>query len=207
MALRLFQHDQGFFDLFTELAEHGVRAAHEVTGLLRASRSDASSALERLREAESEADATTHRIIRKTRESFVTPFDHSDMVGLATSLDRCVDELESLAFVINLYGFSEPFPGLVDVIDIIGRMAELTADVMPRLRSMRGVEDYWIEINRLENDADQRYRRMLTDLFDGRITDPVQVVKRKDLLERLELCADAFEAVAHQVELIASKES
>ena len=46
-------------------------------------------------------------------------------------------------------------------------MAELTAEAMPRLRSMKDLSEYWIEINRLENQADQLYRRLLAELFNG----------------------------------------
>jgi len=85
-------------------------------------------------------------------------------------------------------------------------MAELTAEAMPRLRSMRNLSEYWIEINRLENQADHIYRELLAELFnDG--TDAITVLKLKEVTDQLEAAADAFEAVANQVESIAVKES
>ena len=85
-------------------------------------------------------------------------------------------------------------------------MSELTAEAMPRLRSMRDLSEYWIEINRLENQADQVYRRLLAELFNGG-NDAITVMKLKEVIDELEAAADAFEKVANTVESIAVKES
>ena len=93
------------------------------------------------------------------------------------------------------------------MIEVIRRCADLTAQMMPNLRGMADLEEYWIEINRLENEGDVIYRTLLRDLFGGAVTDPVEIIKHKDIIERLEQGADAFEGVAHRVESIAIKES
>ena len=74
-------------------------------------------------------------------------------------------------------------------------MSELTAEAMPRLRSMKDLSEYWIEINRLENQADQVYRRLLAELFNGG-NDAITVMKLKEVIDELEAAADAFEKVA-----------
>ena len=78
---------------------------------------------------------------------------------------------------------------------------------MPRLSTMKRLRDYWVEINRLENEGDAVYRGLLRDLFGGAAPDPLMVIKHKDIIERLEMATDAFENVAHRVEGIAIKES
>ena len=77
---------------------------------------------------------------------------------------------------------------------------------MPRLRTMRDLEEYWIEINRLENDGDKSYRRIVAKLFNGQY-DALTVMKLKDVVDSLEAAIDAFETVANIVEQIAVKES
>jgi uncharacterized protein Yka (UPF0111/DUF47 family) len=89
---------------------------------------------------------------------------------------------------------------------VIQRAAEPTAEAMPRLRTMRDLEEYWIEINRLENDGDNSYRRILAQLFNGK-HDALTVMKLKDVVEALEQAIDAFETVANIIEQIAVKES
>jgi uncharacterized protein Yka (UPF0111/DUF47 family) len=77
---------------------------------------------------------------------------------------------------------------------------------MPRLQSMKDLDEYWIEVNRLENAGDKTYRRILASLFDGRF-EALEVLKLKDIVESLEGAIDAFEKVANTVEQIAVKES
>jgi uncharacterized protein Yka (UPF0111/DUF47 family) len=77
---------------------------------------------------------------------------------------------------------------------------------MPKLESMTALEEYWIEINRLENTGDKSYRRILANLFNGEL-EALEVMKLKDVVEALEGAIDAFETVANIVEQIAVKES
>ena len=70
---------------------------------------------------------------------------------------------------------------------------------------MKDLEEYWIEINRLENAGDKNYRRTLAKLFCGDFK-ALEVLKLKDIVESLEGAIDAFEKVANIVEQIAVKE-
>ena len=71
---------------------------------------------------------------------------------------------------------------------------------------MRDLDEYWIEINRLENAGDKSYRRILANLFSGDY-EAIEVLKLKDIVDSLEGAIDAFEKVANIVEQIAVKES
>jgi uncharacterized protein Yka (UPF0111/DUF47 family) len=82
----------------------------------------------------------------------------------------------------------------------------LTAEAMPRLRTMKDLEEYWIEINRLENQGDRSHRRMVAKLFNGSY-EALEVLKLKDVVDALEHATDALEHVANTVEQIAVKES
>ena len=77
---------------------------------------------------------------------------------------------------------------------------------MPSLESMGSLDEYWIEVNRLENEADQLYRRTLATLFNGSY-DALTALKLKDLADQVEAAADALEDVADTIETIVVKES
>ena len=85
-------------------------------------------------------------------------------------------------------------------------MAALTSETMPRLRTMKDLAEYWIEINRLENTGDAVHRRIIAKLFSGEF-DALTVMKVKTVIDLLEDAVDAFEHVANTVEQIAVKES
>ena len=94
---------------------------------------------------------------------------------------------------------------MAEQIEVLQRAAALTAEAMPRLRTMKDLAEYWIEINRLENTGDQVYRRIIAKLFSGE-TDALTVMKVKAVVDSLEAAVDAFEHIANTVEQIAVKE-
>ncbi len=205
--LRPTPKDNAFYQLLADSAQHTVAASETLTLLLGSAPGEREEIAVRLKEIEHEADDATHAIIRKVNSSFVTPFDHEDIVELAAALDDCTDHLESVGQTVVLYRMDGLMPEITAQMKVIVRMAELTADAMPRLATMKELRDYWVEINRLENEGDVIYRGLLHDLFGGTFTDPLEVIKHKDIIERLEQAADAFEHVAHRVESIYIKES
>jgi len=206
LRLRLTPEDTSFFDLFATSAKHLVTGASLLAELLGADPTQREGVSQRLRDAEHDADDSTHEIMRRLNSTFVTPFDRQDIYGLASALDDCMDFMEAAGDLVVLYRISSLPAGVSDQVQVLQRQAELTAEAMPRLRSMKDLSDYWVEINRLENQADRTYRQLLAELFDN-ATDAIELMKVKEVVEELEAAADAFEKVAHIVETIAVKES
>jgi uncharacterized protein len=206
VGFRLTPQDTSFYDLFAQSASHLVEGSKELTALLGVAPHEREPVAQRMRDIEHAADESTHEIMRKVNSSFITPFDREDIYGLASSLDDCMDLMEAAVDLIVLYRIGELPPGIAAQVEVLARMSELTADAMPRLRSMSDLQEYWIEINRLENQADQVYRRLVAELFNNG-TDAITVLKLKEVIDELEAAADAFEKVAHVVESIAVKES
>jgi predicted phosphate transport protein (TIGR00153 family) len=159
-----------------------------------------------MRDAEHAADEATHAIMKKVNSSFITPFDREDIYALASAHDDCMDLMEAAVDLIFLYQIDQLPAGVAAQVEVLVRMSELTAEAMTRLRSMRDLSEYWIEINRLENQGDQQYRRLLAELFNGDLR-ATEIMKLKEVVEELEAAADAFEKVANTVESIAVKES
>ena len=207
MGFRLTPQDNSCYDLFAKSASFLVDGARELTTILGVEPSEREAVAARMREIEHQADEATHEIIRKVNSSVITPFDREDIHGLAANLDDCMDLMDAAVDLIVLYRIGELPPGVAHQVEVLTRMSELTAEAMPKLRSMKDLTEYWIEINRLENQADQIYRRLLAELFNGQPTDAITIMKHKEVIEELEAAADAFEQVAHKVESIAVKES
>ncbi|BFO22739.1 DUF47 family protein [Streptomyces sp. KM77-8] len=159
-----------------------------------------------MRAAEHAGDDATHAIFHQLNSSFITPFDREDIYALASSLDDIMDFMEEAVDLVVLYNIEELPKGVEQQIEVLARAAELTAEAMPHLRTMENLTEYWIEVNRLENQADQIHRKLLAHLFNGKY-DAIEVLKLKQVVDVLEEAADAFEHVANTVETIAVKES
>jgi len=205
VPLRFRPVDTTFYDLFTQLANQLVKGSNLLAEML-ADGADRAGIADRMREEEHRADESTHDIIRRVNQTFVTPFDREDIYSLASGLDDIMDFMEEAVDLVLLYEVQELPSALAEQVDVIQRCAELTAETMPRLKSMKDLEEYWIEINRLENAGDKQYRRILTKLFSGQY-EALEVLKLKDIVDSLEHAVDAFETVANTIEQIAVKES
>jgi predicted phosphate transport protein (TIGR00153 family) len=205
VGFRIRPVEASFYDLFTESANHLLTGAGLLSEML-TDGEDKEPIAQRMREAEHAADETTHAIVRRVNSTFVTPFDREDIYALASGLDDVMDMMDEVVDLILLYEVKVLPPELSDQVDVIQRCAEITAAAMPGLKSMRDLDEYWIEINRLENVGDKNHRRMLAHLFSGEFK-AMEVLKLKDIVESLEGAIDAFEKVANIVEQIAVKES
>lgn len=197
-----------FYELFTRAAQNLVRGT-ELLNELGLPGVDVQSVSERLTEVEHDSDQITHELYRKINSTFITPFDREDIYALGSLLDDVMDHLEAVGDLVYLYGLSE-LPSLPremhEMVNVLDQQARLTADAMPRLKSMKNLQDYWIECNRLENEGDRINRMLLVRLFSGEY-DALTVLKMKEVADELEAACDAFEHVANTVETIAVKES
>jgi predicted phosphate transport protein (TIGR00153 family) len=204
--VRFTPRNNAFYAMFAVSGQNLVVGAGLLKELLGAEPADRKAIAEKMREAEHDGDEATHAIMRELNESFITPFDREDIYRLASSLDDVMDAMEAAVDLVVLYQIGDLPPEVADQVDVLERAAELTAEAMPRLRSMKDLSEFWIELNRLENQADQVYRRLLARLFNGEY-DALTVMKLKEVVDQLEAAADAFEHVANTVETIAVKES
>ena len=205
MRLRLTPQDTSFYEMFAALADNLVKAADLVAEMF-TSGADRENLATRMRDLEHACDAATHQIMRHLNSTFVTPFDREDIYELAGRLDDVMDFMEAAVDLVVLYSIEELPRELASQAEVLQRMAQLTAAAMPRLKTMKDLSEYWIEVNRLENEADKVYRRLVARLFNGDY-EALTVLKLKDVVDQLEYAADAFEKVAHSVETIAVKES
>jgi predicted phosphate transport protein (TIGR00153 family) len=205
VPLRFRPVDSTFYDLFSTSANQSVKGAALLAEML-VEGSDRADIAERMREQEHLADDATHDIIKRVNKTFVTPFDREDIYDLASGLDDIMDFMEEAVDLVLLYEVHTLPSEVAEQVEVIQRCAELTADAMPRLKSMADLEEFWIEINRLENAGDKTYRRILAKLFGGGY-EALEVLKLKGIVDSLEEAIDAFEKVANTIEQIALKES
>ncbi|HEX6967390.1 MAG TPA: DUF47 family protein [Micromonosporaceae bacterium] len=208
MKFSLRPSEGAFYELFTRSAQNLVRGTALLNELALPG-VDVESVSQRLKEVEHDSDQIAHELFRKINSTFVTPFDREDIYRLGSLLDDVMDHLEAVGNLLYLYGLTK-LPALPremhEMVNVLDQQAKLTAEAMPRLKSMKDLEDYWIELNRLENEGDQIFRMLLVRLFSGEY-DALTVLKMKEVADELEAACDAFEHVANTVETIAVKES
>ncbi len=205
MPFSLSPKDSSFYPLFTASAENLVQATDVLSEFIHdhARRAELAG---KLRDLEHSGDQATHAIFRQLNTSFVTPFDREDIYNLASDLDDVMDAVEAAADLVVLTHLGTLPVEMTQQTALLQRAAQTTAEAMPRLKTLSGLSDYWIEVNRIENEADKLYRRLISRLYSGEF-DALEILKLKEVADQLEEAADAFEHVANVVETIAVKES
>lgn len=206
MAFTLIPREEKFFELFEQQANHNVEAAKAFKELAQ-KWSLESPLFDKLRDIEHEADITTHEIIDKLNRTFVTPLDREDIHALASELDDVVDLIQSLSSRMQLYRVDHSTEELVQLADILWQSTENVKKAVMGLKDLsntRRIMDYCIEINRLENAGDHMLNVAIGKLFAAK-TDPLEVIKWKEVYEVIETATDKCEDVANTVESIVVK--
>lgn len=205
VRISLRPSENAFFDFFIQAADNLVEAA-DILAELTGSQPDVERVSEALVQLEHANDEVTHEIISKLNSTFVTPFDREDIYGLASALDDVMDHVESAATFMRLSQLSALPVEAHEIIAVIGDASRATAAAMRRLKPRKDLEQFWIEVNRLENVGDRAHRAVLVRLFSGDY-DAMSVLKIRKVADDLEAAVDAFEHVANSVETIIVKES
>jgi len=203
VRFQIIPRGRDFYELF-ERASGGVADGAALLAKLLADFHDPETAHAEIRQREHDGDEITHEILRELNTSFVTPFDREDIHHLASGLDDILDGVEAVADMCVLHQIKEPLPEMRQQADVLQRAAEQVRDAMGHLRDLRGLEPYWVEINRLENEGDRLYRKTLAALFSGDYK-AMDVLKWKDIVDQLEGAIDDCEDVANTLESIALK--
>lgn len=204
-AHRLMPEEREFLTLI-ESAAHNLLAAAR---LLQAMFDDYTNPEEqwgRIRDAEHEGDAITHRIVKKLNQTFIPFIDRQELRALTSALDDVVDFVEAAASRMVLYHIEQPTQPSREMVALIAASAEQVVKAVSRLPEFVGVGEICVEINRLENLTDDLYRRAIASLFGG--DRPIlEVTKWKEIYDLLEGVTDRCEDVANVVETIALKHS
>jgi predicted phosphate transport protein (TIGR00153 family) len=198
--LRIVPQETSFFDLFETLARKVAQGAEALLDIF-TDYQDLERKTGRVLDIEHEGDELTHEVIRRLNTTFVTPFDREDIHHLASSLDDVLDHIEATAEHLQLFKIDQPLPQMVSLGQTLLDAATKTAEAMPGLRKMKNLQDYWIEINRLENEGDRAYRRTIAELFSGDYK-AMDVLKYKEIIEEIEQAIDRLEDVANTIESI-----
>ena len=204
--MRLIPKEEKFFDLFDELAnkiedggelfldmvEHYVYSEPKIV---------------RLKEMEHEADAITHKTYEKMHKTFLTPLDREDIYDLVNKMDSILDMIEASAARMFLYKVKVPAKEIIEQAKILNKSIKKVKQIVNAMRNMKNAKmiiDSCVEINTLENEGDIIMRMTMTRLFEQE-KDPIELIKWKEIFERIEEAIDVCEDVANIVEGIVLK--
>jgi len=204
MGFSFLPREDHYFVMFSQIAEKIEEAAAVLVEMMNDKDVDFRTYTRRIKDIEHECDQFTHEITTKLNKSFITPFDREDIYTLSVALDDICDYIDAAARAIVMYDireFNEHSRALARVISDLGVQMR---GAVGMLSKPDGINKYFVEIHRLENEADDIYFRATGALFKDAV-DPLTVIKWKELYEILENATDRCESVANIIESIVLK--
>ena len=201
--VRLVPREAKFFELFASMSSNLTEGAKLLAAIL-LDMQNVEVRVRQLSEIEHAGDDLTHTVITRLNQTFITPFDREDIHKLATSLDDVLDFIHAAAERLTMYKITTAPPAAAELAQIIVRQAEELASAVSLLEKHDHVLDHCVEVNRLENEADQVARESIAKLFE-REKDPIALIKLKELYEVLETATDKAEDAANVLESVVLK--
>jgi predicted phosphate transport protein (TIGR00153 family) len=207
LSMALFNflpREEEYFAFFSQMTSHIYDAAHELVEMLNSPSSDYEQHSRRIKAFEHECDELTHNVVTRLNKSFITPFDREDIYLLSGALDDIVDLIDDAARAMVMYDIRETSPHARRFADVLQRMAIQLHEAVSMLEKPNGIGPRLVELHRLENEGDDIYHTAIAELFRN-ATDPLNVIKWKDIYEKLEAAVDRCENVANIIESVIIK--
>jgi uncharacterized protein len=204
--MRLLPREEKFYHLFLKQVEVILEASRVLLDGLRLGNSRLVMAATEINKLEHQGDEVIHEIFTRLNQTFITPIDPEDIHNISSALDNVLDGLEDTAHRLVSYKI-DPIPApLIQLSELVAGCAKALHAAFSALEKNDPIMEHCIEINRLENEADLIGRSAVADLFNKE-TNPIVLIKLKEIYEFIEETIDSCEDVADVLQNVVVKNS
>jgi predicted phosphate transport protein (TIGR00153 family) len=204
--MKLFPREEKFFEYFQQQAAFICQAANLLVDGAASGNAHLASAAHQIKAIEEQADTVIHEIYTRLNSSFITPLDPEDVHSLSSHLDDVIDGMEDSVHRMVAYRI-DPLPSTVlELCRLLQSCGTALQQAFDALAKSQPLMSHCIEINRLEEAADQLVRAAVIDLFQSE-ADPIRIMKLKEIYEFLEQTTDYCEDVADALQNVQVKNS
>lgn len=151
---------------------------------------------------EHEGDQVLHDCVEKLHKTFITPFGREDIHRLISCLDDILDYIDEVAERLSIYKIKEMTPEAKELTQVLFLITQKFTPIFEKLRTLKmnpETKEIIVKINALENRGDKVYLNAIKTLFDN-TSDAIEIMKWKEIYDRLENAIDGAEEIAYIVE-------
>ena len=205
---KLVPKDKKFFPMFEAQADLIVEAAGMLNGIFTTTDPVKHAELfKAIKDLENQGDEVAHQIFDELDKTFITPFDREDIHQLTSTLDDVLDFINGTSQRIRLYKLKD-FPAeFVEFSTVMQNGSNEIRNAVKELYNLKRPEmirQACIRINEVENQADDLYHSVISDLFENE-KDAIELIKKKEVLQTMERASDRMEDVADVLKTILIK--
>lgn len=203
----IIPQDKHFFNMLDNVSQNVLNGSIVFLDMLK-NYENIKEKQQKIKDIEHQGDDFVHEIFEELNKTFITPIDHEDISKLASALDDILDYIDGAAIRLALYDIKKPEDNMIKMAEVLlQQVTELDRSLswLRKMKNPKEIEKRCIEINRLENVADDIYKISVADLFKRK--DAIEIMKLKEVYERIEFATDKCEDAANVISDIVVKNS
>ena len=201
----IIPQDKHFFNMLENVSQNVLDASNAFLEMLK-NYENIEEKCQKIKDIEHKGDDFVHEIFEELNKTFITPIDHNDISKLASAFDDILDNIEGAAARFILFDVQIPEQNMIKLAEVVLNQTIELRHALSDLRTLKNskqIEKMCIEINRLENIADDIYKPSIADLFKTK--DAIHILKLKDIYDRIEEASDKCEDAANVISDIVVK--
>ncbi len=203
----IIPQDKHFFNMLENESKNVLDGSNAFLDMLK-DYDDVKRKQQKIKDIEHQGDDFVHEIFEELNKTFITPIDHEDISALASAFDDVLDYIDGTATRLVLYEIKKPEENMIRLAEVLLKQTTELNTALCGLRNIKNpkeIEKRCIEINRLENVADDIYKTSVAELFKRK--DAIEIMKLKEVYERIEFATDKCEDAANVISDIVVKNS
>ena len=155
---------------------------------------------------ETEADQLVRDIFGELNRTFITPLDREDMQRVASKIDDTIDHIDGIAARLQSYKITTAPPYALDMANELVKATKEVELMTAKLRNIKNPSsmiEHCRNTSAIEHKVDDLYSAAISKLFES--NDAIEIIKLKDIYEKMESASDRCVDVADVVEDIVLK--
>lgn len=204
--MRFLPREEKFYHLFQKQVDLIAEASQLLLEGLRSGSARLATVATNINVLENRGDEVIHEIFTRLNQTFITPIDPEDIHNISSALDDVLDGIEDTSHRIVSYRIDAIPPNMVALAELVASCAANMKKAIEAVEKNGPVLPHCIEINRIENEADRIGRSAVAELFDKE-SDPIKLIKLKEIYEFFEATIDSCEDVADVLQNVVVKNS
>ena len=155
---------------------------------------------------ETEADKLVRDIFSELNSTFITPLDREDMQRVASKIDDTIDHIDGISARLHSYKITTTPPYALDMANELvnaTKEVELMTSKLRNIKNPSTMIEHCRNTSAIEHKVDDLYSTAISKLFESK--DPIEIIKLKDIYEKMESASDRCVDVADVVEDIVLK--
>lgn len=204
------KNDFNYFEAFANLSKFSLNSAqilHKTLSNFNPNQIEEKT--KEMHQIEHSADLAKHEVMDHLLKEFLPPIEREDITTLSQQIDDVTDSVEDVLLFIHMFNIKTIRPEVIKFTGLIEKCCKAMDEALVEFKNFRNsktLRDKVIEINRLEEDADEFYVETVRNLYRTS-TDPIELMTWTEIMHRLEKCCDNCEDVADIIEEITMKNS